>query len=145
MDDDHLFARTLMKKIIWSAEYETGINKIDEQHKSIVRLINQLIDYCATTNSTPETLHNILHTLASYTTEHLDYEEEVLDNAQYPELDDHTAKHEEYLVQISEILFKASSEDGSVSEAALDFLAGWWDKHILIEDMQFRDFLLQKH
>ena len=133
-----------MKKIAWSAEYETGIKKIDEQHKSIVDLINRLIDYCETGKKDPGTLHNILHTLASYTTEHLDYEEDVLENAQYPDLVDHAGKHEEYLEKISEILFEASLEDDSVSETALEFLADWWDRHILIEDMQFRDFLLDK-
>lgn len=133
-----------MKKITWSADYETGDKKIDEQHRSIIELINRLIDYRESQQSNPETLHNILHILAGYTTEHLDYEEDILEKAQYPDLVEHARKHEEYLEQVSEILFEAANESDSVSETALNFLADWWEKHILIEDMQFREFLLNK-
>ena len=132
-----------MNKILWSDNYNTGIHKIDRQHRSIVELINKLIDYQQQSRKDPEKLHEMLHTLAVYSTEHLDYEEEFLADAGYPDLQEHARKHETYIEESSKILFNAIEEKETVSESALDFLSDWWETHILQEDMEFKNFFGQ--
>lgn len=55
-----------MAFIHWNADMETGISKIDEQHKKLVHLLNDLFD-AMNSGKGKDALGIILHDLVEYT------------------------------------------------------------------------------
>jgi len=114
-----------MKAIIWSDEYSVGVQKLDEQHKKIINFINELLKHPDI--STPsETLHNILDEMCKYAKEHLDYEESLLKEINYPELDDHQKSHEQSIDVMADYTIDTTLGDSAIPDKLLTFLNEWW-------------------
>jgi len=61
-----------MNKITWKDEYSIGHEEIDDQHKKIVELINELDE-----SDSPEITTSIISKVNGYVRHHLDYEEQL--------------------------------------------------------------------
>jgi hemerythrin len=112
------------EKIVWSDSFSVGNKKLDEQHFKIVSFINELIDMPAITRQA-EAL-DCINKMLSYSVEHLDYEERLLRENNYPESSCHSVIHKFYVKKVQ------------------NFLKEWWTYHILEEDMKYRSFLKEK-
>jgi hemerythrin-like metal-binding protein len=85
--------------------------------------------------------HEILNELADYARQHFASEEELVRRHAPSQLAAQIAEHEAYFDKITNILFDASG--GVLDKAGLQrFLAGWWSGHILVSDLQLRDYFL---
>ena len=77
----------------WKDDYSVGIDSIDQQHKKLLNLINQLqtaVDY-----STGEQFEReALDELVDYTKTHFTYEEGLMRDNDYPDFEPHKAQHE---------------------------------------------------
>ena len=129
-----------MKKITWTDDYLIGDEKIDEQHQTIVRLINQLIDEKNISVDSNE-FHALLDELVKYAYGHLTYEEGLLYDIGYPDLGEHKSLHEDYLTQFSDYSRETLWHDQGTPERMLNYLIDWWNNHILVEDMKYKPFL----
>ena len=129
-----------MDKIIWSKDFSVGNIFIDEQHKKIVELINILIvHHNASVHS--ETLAYVINELMLYSQHHLEYEEKLLEEYQYPELSQHKKVHLKYKKEVADIAMKVANYDKEMPVELLEFLKEWWFNHILKEDMAYKRFL----
>ena len=73
-----------MEKITWSDKFSVGVLELDEQHKKIIELINEL-DVNMNLSPRSEKLHNILGRIIIYAQKHLDFEESLLRDGNPPE------------------------------------------------------------
>ena len=128
-----------MKKIIWDENYSVGVQELDEQHKKIIQFINDLIDN-PTMGVRSEELHKILQQMFDYMKDHLLYEEKLLKEKNYPDLEAHVEIHELFVDRISELSDDALSIDNTVPVQLLSFLRNWWEHHVLEEDMKYKSF-----
>jgi hemerythrin len=128
-----------MTFISWNDTYNTDTEKIDEQHRKLVDIINELYD-AKETGKAQEALDGILSRLMDYTKYHFDFEEALLDELDYPELVEHKAKHQELIDQIGMILKSHLDNKRHVDTALLMFLKHWLVKHIMNEDMKALSF-----
>ena len=132
-----------MKKIIWSDEFSVGVNVLDEQHKVIIKLINKLLDnQNARVNS--EVISDLLGEMRIYMDNHLKYEEKLLKDNGYPNLEQHVAMHNEYGEKFGELIFSVMNNNTDAPENILQYLKDWWTNHILHEDMKYRPFFERK-
>lgn len=119
----------------WNVNFETGISKIDEQHKTLVRLLNQLASFLATDNEIE--LKRVFEELADYADLHFNDEEHIwqpyfLDDEWYIS---HVHTHGSFLPRVLEIQKKHEKESlGHVVEEILKFLIHWLAFHILDTD-----------
>ena len=90
-----------MNMITWSDEYSVGVSELDNQHKKIIALINEL-HASRDISSRSEKLHNILGRIIIYAQNHLDYEENLLRENGYPDLENHLRKHQDYKQKVSD-------------------------------------------
>jgi len=128
-----------MKAIVWSDEYSVGVQKLDDQHKNIINLVNEL--HKATgISSCDQTLHDIMDKMCKYASDHLDYEESLLKEIDYPEFDDHQKGHRKYIEAVADYAIDATLEDFAIPDKLLTFLNEWWLKHILEEDMKYKPY-----
>ena len=132
-----------MKKINWSDEYSVGVSELDKQHKQIISAINELNENLDL-SSRSERLHNILGRIIIYAQNHLNYEENLLRENGYPDLESHSKKHKDYTKTVSDFAVEILEYREELPIKLLEFLNQWWVNHILKEDMKYKSFFEEK-
>ena len=84
---------------VWQEGYETGKDSIDEQHRSIVELVNVLHHSCAN-GSTPESVSKILSDLTGLAEFHFFTEERELLASSSPMYRRHRHEHEQIYLHL---------------------------------------------
>ena len=129
-----------MPYIMWRHAYSVGIESIDEHHKKILGIINELYEHMQ--NGTGEKEYKIvIAELKDYASYHFNLEETLMFEAKFPGAEVHKANHEEYRKKVDTLAmaFKEQPEDLMV------FLKEWWSFHILRVDKQYQEVLVAKH
>ncbi len=131
--------------IIWKKEYETGISKVDLQHKKIVYIINALNEEILQ-NKNCDAVNEILMDLKIYTISHLDYEERLFKKHNYEgeDFETHLKKHKDFKDTIAEFLGGEVIVKSELAYKISTFLKDWLISHILDTDMKFAEFLKSK-
>lgn len=119
----------------WNKNFETGIDNIDSQHKTLFQLVNKLANSLVHENRIE--VAEVFDELANYATYHFIEEEQVW--AEYFQHDSwmasHTATHESFLPDIEKIKLNAvTSSWQDTIENVLQFLIRWLALHILDDD-----------
>jgi hemerythrin-like metal-binding protein len=132
-----------MPAINWNVKYSVGIHGIDDQHKRLFELINQLSESMKSGKNTAA-VGNVFLELVNYTDQHFKMEEKLFKQYGYPDSQNHIKVHNELREKAFEL--KAKHEAGSlvVTIQLLNFLVEWVNKHILEEDKKYSAFLTSK-
>ena len=128
-----------MEKIEWNDTFSVGVKALDMQHKKIIRMFNDLVDN-ASANAGSEIVSRLLTTLVDYASEHFKYEEQLLRDHGYPDLQQQKDDHMQFRRQAAELCLSASQQNEKVVHDLLNFLHDWWTDHILIEDRKYSAF-----
>ena len=127
----------------WKDEYSVGIDSIDQQHRRLVNLINQL--HTAVTYSTGEEFEReALDELVDYTKTHFTYEEGLMEQNGYPDFEPHKAQHKEMIQQVGDVLAEYEKDQDTAMNNALSYLSDWLINHINGTDKQYSSFLIGK-
>ncbi len=132
-----------MDKIIWNDSFSVGVTYLDQQHRKIIGMVNQLIE-CRRDDVRSETVSEILSQMMEYAREHFRNEEKILAEHEYPELDSHRIEHKTFLRDATKFCLDTMDGISTIPHDILEYLYNWWLEHILQSDMQYKDFLLQR-
>jgi len=127
----------------WSDEYTVGIQEVDEQHKTLVGLLNQLHDAIHRKVGRVAS-REILDRLAEYTTTHFLLEESLMRVAGYPGFTIHKQQHEDLLHEVHDLQRKLDQEHVTITFELLHFLKSWLTQHIIESDKRFGAYLQKK-
>ncbi len=129
--------------IIWTDKYSVGCNYIDQQHKKLIDIINELHSAFMSRESN-EKLSKILSELVDYTKYHFTAEEEMLKKHGFGPSENHKKQHQEFVEKIE--IFKKRHElgDSIVGFDMLNFLKDWLLNHILKTDMSYKEPVCSK-
>jgi methyl-accepting chemotaxis protein/hemerythrin len=138
VDDLHqLVGRfTLASAISWDDSYSTGVPRYDEQHKVLIRMVNDLHD-AMQQKRTKEAVGQILRGLADYTVTHFADEEKSFAQTGYPDEANHKIIHKKLVDQVVEFIGKFQSGEAVLSQDLLNFLQDWLINHIKGEDKKY--------
>ncbi|MEF2230351.1 MAG: bacteriohemerythrin [Pseudodesulfovibrio sp.] len=129
--------------MVWSDKLSVGINSIDEQHKKLVRMINDLNS--AMKNRKSQTaLTEIVKGLEDYVAVHFGYEEKLFDRFGYPETGAHKKIHAQFVQKVQEFRKALSGGRATVSMDVMRFLKDWLVDHIMGTDAAYAPFM-RKH
>ena len=132
-----------MEIIKWRESYETGIPSMDQQHRVLIDLINQLYTMMREKSSEDE-LGSILQRCLDYGEEHLQTEEALLEQHGYPEMEQHIAHHQKFFKTIEDLKQQYGEQEGEVTPEIYKFLRTWWIDHIVAEDKKYGPYLKEK-
>jgi hemerythrin-like metal-binding protein/PAS domain S-box-containing protein len=118
----------------WSSDLCVGIDVIDEQHRTLVDLINRLYEEIITKGSSNENQEEILEELIRYAIYHFDFEEELLRKNGYAEIDAHCGYHARLKKKLLALLENIKTSSVTVNTELLGFLKAWLQQHIALED-----------
>ena len=129
--------------LVWSSDLSVGLNSIDEQHKILISLINELHSAMKARRSRSELL-NIIDELKNYTVTHFGFEEELFAKYGYPDTPAHIEQHRKFVDQVVD--FEAGVRSGklTVTMDVMKFLKDWLTHHIKGTDKQYGPFLAAK-
>lgn len=137
-------------KIEWDDRMSVGEDTIDAQHKKLLTYLNKLIEDISG-GSEIRAVRETLEFLKRYINEHFTYEEKYMQEYEYPGFEEHKKVHQkfvDFLQEFREEFEGVYSEGEAVSEKldalaekAQKFLGEWFVKHILGDDMGYRDYI----
>jgi len=135
-DQTHMSAPVVPKLITWSDRYSVGISRIDEQHKRLLELINDL--HAAMLVKEGElVLSKILDGLAAYAVAHFATEETLMKKFSYPDYARHKAEHDRLMAQVTLLLEKSRTDATALTREVMTFLQRWLVGHIVNLDKKY--------
>jgi hemerythrin-like metal-binding protein len=127
-----------MPWMTWSEKLSVGVGVLDEDHKRLVGMINELHDARQTRHGR-ETLGRILGELVEYSKVHFDREETFFAQTGYPAADSHKRQHEALTRQVLDLQQRyQAGTDVTISAEVMTFLKKWLVTHILASDQGYR-------
>lgn len=129
--------------VSWSDDLSVGVQEIDEQHKVLIGLLNQLHDAVAQRHGSTA-CRETLDRLAEYTRIHFAVEESLMRILSYPDYERHKGEHEALTSQVSALQRKLDEGHAAISFELLHFLKLWLTKHISESDRRYGSHFLEK-
>jgi len=132
-------------KVQWSEDLSVGVPLIDSQHKMLIGRIQELSDAIRNYQGGGE-VAKTLDFLMDYTDFHFGTEERHMRALNYPGLDEHLDKHQQYRDTLKN-LGRDFEEEGATNDLAdsIDRLLGhWFVEHIKHIDQKLGDFLKKR-
>jgi len=128
-----------MTLVDWDESYSVGNGEIDDDHRRIITLLNEIHQAYETGQPAAE-IAGLFDRLIEATVAHCRREESILTARDYVWLDAQRADHR-LLIESLGTMRRSVEKPGTGERAAAevgDFLLNWFMSHILEEDMQFR-------
>ncbi len=130
--------------LVWEEEYKIGNAEMDAQHLILFALLNQLtvnID----SDRAGDCLHDVMTALGNYIDYHFAHEEALMKAWGYPGLDEHAAKHAQFVAEVRRLQSMVQGTD--MHKAAIRvraFVLDWLLGHILGTDVEYARFIAEK-
>lgn len=126
----------------WSENFRIGVDDIDDQHRMLFELINQLAQAALDPARLPH-LDAVFRQLEEYTLKHFRDEEMLMAAAAYPDFAAHRASH----LRFARVVADAKARHAAGAPPGLDtllFFNAWLVEHIQREDQAAADCYLER-
>lgn len=131
--------------VVWSDEkYCVGVPMLDEQHKQLLSIANDLYELQRKKNYRKKALE-ILDSLYTYTEYHFTCEEGLLMEYNFPDLQKHIEHHTSFTKEVRENIELVQNQLDYPIEKLMSFLKEWILNHLLKEDMKYCSFFKEKN
>ena len=119
-------------------DMETGISKIDAQHKELVDRLNAVTSMGVKSVSTEET-QKTLDFLGDYIVKHFSDEEALQKQSDYPKYDWHKAQHQLFIAEFQKLKkeFAMNGYSPKFTLSLSNSIINWIVKHIKSVDVEF--------
>ncbi|MDR0313474.1 MAG: bacteriohemerythrin [Treponema sp.] len=130
--------------IIWSPTYSVGIALIDEQHKELLKLTNDMFNHCiGDPVSEREYFKKVIHEAVNYVKTHFATEEKIMLRTAFPGYANHKKEHDSFVLSILEHVKNYEEHKTITLIAFTHYLKNWILTHIAVSDKQY--FTYFKH
>ena len=127
----------------WSPAFSVKVKKLDDQHKKLVEMINQL-HAAMKAGQGNAMLGVVLQQLISYTSSHFVDEETLMQAHGFSGLAAHKIDHEKFVNQVLDLQKKFQAGSVMLTINVMNFLKDWLVNHITGVDQKYADFLNSK-
>ncbi|MDR1908371.1 MAG: bacteriohemerythrin [Spirochaetaceae bacterium] len=125
----------------WSDEYSVGVKLIDDQHKGLIEMTNELALGVEKGGAEAEVYFlKVIQGAVRYVKTHFTTEEIIMERLKFPEYLPHKKEHEEF---VAEVLRDVKAFEDGQKMAPLDFakfLQQWVLTHIAKSDKKYAHF-----
>ncbi len=119
--------------IRWSERLNTGIPEVDDQHRRLVDLINQLFKAMQHGSNKTE-VSKVVDELVDYTQTHFRDEEDLMRRHGYPGLSEHQRIHQTFVATVAKYAEKIKGDTHLSATEVFSFLKDWLLSHIEKQD-----------
>lgn len=130
----------------WKQQFSCGIPKIDEQHKKLFQLGQEIYDLVNINDGYDhyDEVMNTLLELKDYTVYHFNFEEKAMLMYNFYDFENHKIEHDQFVEKIKDFLKNEEKIDENQKEVCnemLKFIGSWICEHILCSDMKYKEHL----
>ncbi len=129
-----------MELMEWLPEYSVGSMKLDDDHRQLFRLINELNEAMRERRG-KEVIAPVLVQLHTYASRHFEAEEAVMKHCGYPHLAKHCQEHRTFTQSVESLIDEYERGNKLISIDVLLFLRDWIQKHILYSDQDYAGYM----
>lgn len=131
----------MRSELHWTSQMSVGIEQIDEDHKVLIALLNDLSDSIFEAHDIDETIEQLL----DYTNYHFRREEAEMAALGYPHLEEHRRVHQHLAAKVQNFAEQwRNGGDAKVVQALLEFLRTWLVDHIMQNDAEVQAYIRAK-
>jgi len=128
---------------LWQDYFSVRVKEIDEQHKQIFGLVNELYD--GYINHLPSSkICDILDRLIRVAVVHFNTEESYFAKYKYDNLREHSLAHSTVLKQLRDFKFEYLKNPSTLSLRVFYTLREWLNRHMMQDDQLYVDCLTSK-
>ncbi len=127
------------KAVEWSDDFSVKVSLMDDEHKQLFDLINDLNEAMLDGQSGSK-ISDILDSLIDYTKYHFGHEEEMLKKINYPHIKEQEMSHRAFVNKMIEFKNELNSGKMLLSVKMIDFLKDWLVSHIINTDSKYTGF-----
>lgn len=132
-----------MSFITWKDSFSVGVPSIDDQHRKLVEMINNLYNEFYK-GITDDFLQNLIKELEKYTVYHFSYEEKFMKLYSYDGYKEHKGEHDQFIEQIQGFKTTVSKDNKTAVIDFATFLKNWLLKHIMGTDKKYTKLFSEK-
>ena len=129
-----------MAQIEWKEEFSVGNASIDQEHELLITQINNLYEQFNLPLDT-HTIESMLADIQAEISTHFALEELLMQEAAFPEFEDHKQDHERLLDQIDDMVFHFAEDPESGKALLTNRLSDWFSTHFKGFDARLHDQL----
>ena len=129
-----------MELFQWKEEYDLGLEKIDNQHRQMVDMLNRLYE-AKKSDAVHQIIEETLNGLVSYVEIHFADEEAAMREANYPDLDQQRRQHLEMTDEVIRMRNLMLQGGEPATFELLNFMSEWLKEHISGSDQKFGVFM----
>ena len=132
--------------VTWSDSLNTGVTMIDEQHRHLIDLTNELFQACKLGGDTLDSVfRTTMKQMVDYVRFHFSYEQDMLLRIKYPKLKEQKSEHKKLVKTVLE----ATKEYGDKSKRFVPnnfvrFLRDWIIGHIGHHDKMYANYIVEQ-
>ena len=125
-----------MQSFKWGKHFKTEIRTIDQQHRSLVSMINSFGEAIIDEATNPGFLLEIFSKLTDYASEHFNTEEQLIRSKQLDprHIKYHLKQHHDFVYEIHRFKETIDSNNPEEYRSLFEYLVNWLAYHILICD-----------
>ena len=122
-----------MKPFVWGKEFITDLPEIDEQHQTLVEMINRYGEALSENCVDEDIVTTVFHGLAEYAQHHFTAEERLMQDKRIDNrhVQMHLQQHYNFVQEISLLADNSGIQDTKNPQMLFDYLVHWLAYHIL--------------
>ena len=126
----------------WKEKYAVNITVIDDQHKKLLEIINEL-KQIINNNLCEKKVSGVFFQLA-YLIDHYFIKEEIyLNDLRYPNIEQHKIEHNKFIDRIIQFQKDVENNKPDLCLEIYKYLEDWFDDHILKYNKEAVEYLLK--
>jgi hemerythrin len=127
--------------VVWDDSFSVGFEPIDNQHKELVKMTNDLFESCKQKAADADAAFlRTIKRAVDYARNHFSDEERYMLQADYPNLNEHRKQHDDFMATVLKAMQEFKSEHTAPIEMAR-FLKQWLLNHIAVTDKKYAPYL----
>jgi hemerythrin len=128
----------------WSDKYRIGIPLIDEQHKKLIDMTNELYSGCLAGDEAANAYFlKTIHEAVDYVRFHFSTEEKILERINFPGLAAHKKEHEDFVRELLQQVQAFQEGKKFVPNIFVRYLRDWVLTHIAVSDKLYALYLTE--
>ncbi|MDR0321761.1 MAG: bacteriohemerythrin [Treponema sp.] len=130
--------------ITWSNTFSCGIKLIDDQHKGLVELVNNMFNHATgDAKQEHEYFNKVIQQATDYIKVHFATEEKIMRAVQYPGYTAHKRAHDSFVLEVLDNIRDYETEKYHTLFSFTKFLKNWVLSHIAVMDKQYFLYIKQ--
>jgi hemerythrin len=130
--------------VTWSSTFSVGIKLIDDQHKGLLDLVNDMFNHvCGSIAEEEAYSAAIIQKTVNYIRVHFSTEEKIISHTNFPGYAEHKSAHDDFILTVVDYIKNFDTDKNFVLTEFTRFLKEWILTHIAIMDKQYFAYFKQ--